>query len=113
MNPFNAEDVLGTFSHLQPSVTPSAGEVIAGVRFTPVDTDNYETVSGLVDVQVNRALAQVVWPTATPITYPEAYGATSLSGGGATNPYTGGNVLGEFRVNTPDTVVNAGTYAIG
>jgi hypothetical protein len=45
----------GTFSFTLPTVTPVAGTYTASVTFTPDDTDNYNTVTGSVQVQVNRA----------------------------------------------------------
>ncbi|TVQ90382.1 MAG: hypothetical protein EA393_06150, partial [Bacteroidetes bacterium] len=60
--------VNGTFSFDDPAIIPDAGVYAADVTFTPDDSDNYNSVSGTVDVTVNQATPDVTqWPAASGI----------------------------------------------
>ncbi len=93
----------GTFAFTTPASTPPVGSDAASVTFTPTDTDNYNTVTGSVNVAVVQATPLVsVWPAASAITYGQALSASTLSGGTAS---TGGS----FAFATPGTTPSAGT----
>ncbi|TVQ86093.1 MAG: T9SS C-terminal target domain-containing protein, partial [Bacteroidetes bacterium] len=53
--------VSGTFSFDDPAIIPDAGVYAADVTFTPDDSDNYISVSGTVDVTVNKADQVIEW----------------------------------------------------
>ena len=97
--------VTGTFAFTTPTIAPDAGTAAQSVTFTPTDTTNYNTVTGTVDVTVNRADPTVTtWPTASAITYGQTLASSTLTGGSA-------SVAGTFAFTTPSTVPNAGTAA--
>jgi secreted trypsin-like serine protease len=96
----------GTFAFDSPAVTPVAGTYTADATFTPYDTDNYEIVSGTVDVLVNKATPGVTaWPFASAITYGENVGSSNLSGSTV-------SVDGSFDFNNPEITPDAGTYDV-
>jgi hypothetical protein len=98
--------VPGAFAFTTPATTPDAGIYSASVTFTPTDAANYGTVTGNVDVTVNKATPTVnEWPTASAITYGDALSDSTLSGGDASVP-------GAFAFTTPATVPGSvGTYS--
>ncbi len=97
--------VPGTFAFDAPSTTPNAGTFAAAVTFAPTDSENYEAVSGTVNVMVNKALPQITaWPLADAIGYGETLASATLTGGAASVP-------GTFAFNVPSTMPGAGTYA--
>ncbi|MGM0626239.1 MAG: T9SS type A sorting domain-containing protein, partial [Bacteroidota bacterium] len=53
--------VSGTFSFDSPATTPDAGVYTAGVTFTPDDMLNYNTVSGTVEVNVEKDSQSIEW----------------------------------------------------
>src|SRR5581483_4151810 len=91
--------------------TPASGAVLnAGtqtlsVTFTPTDTANYNSNTGGVNLQVNKATPAITWATPSAITYGTALSATQLN---ATT-----TVAGSF-VYTPASgaVLNAGTQTL-
>jgi uncharacterized repeat protein (TIGR02543 family) len=94
--------VSGTFSYNAPSTIPSAGIYSAAVTFIPVDTTNYTTVAGAINVTVNKATPTVnTWPTGTGITVGQPLSASTLSGGSASVP-------GSFSFDAPSTVPPVG-----
>ena len=96
--------VSGRFNYNAPSTIPSAGIYSAAVTFTPVDTTNYTTVAGAINVTVNKATPTVnTWPTGTSITVGQPLSASTLSGGSASVP-------GSFSYNAPSTVPPVGVY---
>jgi hypothetical protein len=77
------------------------------VTFTPTDTADYNTVTGTVNVAVNKAtpsLAAITWPTASAITYGQTLASSTLSGGASTP-------AGGFAFTAPTTAPVAGTAA--
>ena len=93
----------GTFAWTTSSTAPGAGTPSESVTFTPTDTTNYSTVTGSVNVTVNKATPTVsAWPTASAITYGQTLASSTLSGGTA-------SVGGTFAWTTPSTSPGAGT----
>ena len=100
--------VPGIFSFTAPTGMPNAGVTNAAVTFTPNDTTNYTAVNLIVAVTVNNQAPVVsVAPTASALTYGQAFSASGLSGGSATNA-AGGSVLGTFNFTVPTGMPNAG-----
>ncbi len=97
--------VPGSFAYTTPSTIPSAGTYSASVTFTPTDTGTYNTVTGNVNVTVNKATPTVnTWPNASAINLGQALSSSTLSSGSA-------SVSGSFAFTTPSTVPSAvGTY---
>ena len=90
--------VAGSFAFTAPGTAPAVGAAAQSVTFTPVDTTNYNTVSGTVSVTVGKATPNVtLWPVATPISGGQTLAASTLSGGSA-------SVGGAFAFTTPGTV---------
>jgi hypothetical protein len=95
--------VAGTFAFISPGTVPELGTADQAVTFTPTDGVNYTTVGGTVSVTVQQATPTVTtWPSATVITYGQALGSSTLSGGEA-------SVAGTFAFTSPATVPAAGT----
>ncbi len=94
----------GVFAFVSPSTAPSAGTYTAAVTFTPTDTADYNTVSGTVQVTVNKATPTIsAWPTASALIYGQTLANSTLSGGTA-------SVAGTFAFDTPSTAPVAGSY---
>lgn len=100
-----AASVPGSFSFVNPSIVPPVGTYSATVLFTPADQTNYNTVSGTVNVIVNKAHATVSISN-TNQTYnglPRAVAVTTSPAGLTVNiTYNGSGVV----------PVNAGTYSV-
>ncbi len=95
----------GTFAWITPSTSPATGTSAQGVRFTPTNSANYNTVDGTVNITVNQATPTVsAWPTASAIIYGQTLADSTLSGGTA-------SVTGSFAFTTPATAPDAGTYS--
>lgn len=100
-----SSDVHGSFAWVNPDVRPSAGQHSFAVRYTPDDTENYD-YSGVklekdVSVTVLPADApDILWPTASDITYGETLRASVL---------TSADANGTFAWKNPDEQPNAGT----
>ena len=100
-----AGSVPGSFAFTAPGSTPGAGTASQSVTFTPTDTTDYNTVTGLVSVTVNTVTPTVSsskWPTASSLTYGQTLGSSTLTGGA-------GSVPGSFAFTTPGTMPGAGT----
>jgi hypothetical protein len=77
------------------------------VTFTPSDTTDYNTVTGMVSLTVNKATPTVsAWPTASAITYGQTLASSTLSGGTA-------SVSGTFSWTTSTTTPATGTTSEG
>jgi hypothetical protein len=94
--------VAGTFAFTTPLNVPAAGTASQSVTFTPTDTNDYNTVTVVVNVTVNGAavVAGISAPMATAITYGQTLASSTLSGGMATNS-AGAPVAGSFAWTTP------------
>jgi hypothetical protein len=95
--------VSGTFTFTDPSFEPGAGTADYAVTFTPDDSDNYETVTGMVSVTTNKATAIVTLGDLT-----HTYDGTQKSASATTTP----NGLTVNFVYDPDIRINAGNYAV-
>ena len=84
----------------------SVGTQAHSLTFTPSNT-SYNTITGMVNVTVNKANPTVTWPTAANITSGAALSTSTLSGGSAS--FGGTNVPGTFAWTTPTTIPAAGT----
>ncbi|WP_282015609.1 alpha-amylase family glycosyl hydrolase [Marinifilum flexuosum] len=99
-------NVDGSFAFANPSATPNAGTQTVEVIFTPTDNSNYNTVSGNINITVDKADVTVsAWPTAGAITYGQALSESTLTGGTA-------NVDGSFAFANPSATPNAGTQSV-
>ncbi len=99
-------NVPGAFEYLPATESVlDAGSQTLSVTFTPTDTASYATITSSVTLQVNRATPTVsTWPDASAITYGDALGSSTLSGG---TP----SVAGAFSFAAPTTTPSAGSYA--
>ena len=96
----------GTFAFTTPSMTPNAGTYSASVTFTPADTNNYNTVTGSVNVAVAKATPAITFGTAPTATYPSGNFTVSAS---TTN--TDSSAL-TYSVSTgPCTLVSGATFS--
>ena len=96
--------VSGVFAFTTPSAAPFAGVTNASVTFTPTDSTNYSAARIVVPVMVDRALPVVALaPAASGLGYSQAFGASVLSGGFATNA-AGFVVPGSFAFSAPSGV---------
>ena len=92
----------GAYAFAAPATVPTAGVARAAVSFTPSDTTTYISVTGSVNVTVNKAGSQVtVWPTASAIVVGQSLASSALSGGSA-------SPAGAFAFATPSLVPPAG-----
>ncbi len=69
----------GSFAFAAPSTMPNAGVYSAAVAFAPMDTINYNTVSGSVDITVSKATPVLTWNNPGDITYGAALGGAQLN----------------------------------
>ena len=91
--------VPGTFEFTSPATAPIAGTATYQVIFIPSDETLYNTVTTTVSVTVNKANRTVTFPTAAAITYGQALGSATL---------TGGSTEGAFAFSAPASVPSAG-----
>ncbi len=90
--------VVGAFAWTTPTTVPSAGTPSESVTFTPSDAMDYNTVTGSVNLTVNKTTPTVTaWPTASAITSGQTLASSTLSGGTASVP-------GTFAWTSPATV---------
>jgi len=90
--------VVGAFAWTTPTTVPSAGTPSESVTFTPSDAVDYNTVTGSVNLTVNKTTPTVTaWPTASAITSGQTLASSTLSGGTASVP-------GTFAWTSPATV---------
>lgn len=95
--------VPGSFDWTDPALIPDPGTADQSVTFTPADPANYEVVSGVTSVTVNKATPAIITPpTASAITEGQALSASTLNGGVA-------SVSGVFAFTAPGTVPPLGT----
>jgi hypothetical protein len=97
--------VAGTFDFASPTLTPEAGTTNVWVVFTPADTDNYTTASGQIAVAVNKDAPELTMPSAGAITCGQTLDSSPLTGGAATNGYSGAAVAGTFDFVSPRRLV--------
>ncbi len=72
----------GNFRFEDASIQPEAGNYDATVRFEPLASNNYETLSHTVTVVVHPLTPEIsAWPEASPIPYGAPLSASSLEGG--------------------------------
>ena len=97
--------VAGKFAWANPATEPNAGTVSYAFTFTPDDTTNYQSTTGLVSVTVNQAVATVTLGNLT-----ATYDATAKAASVATTP-EGLTVILSYNgeVTAP---TNAGSYAV-
>ena len=97
--------VSGTFAFDSPSIKPPAGVQAEAVTFTPADLASFASVSGSVNIIVNKAAPILHWTTPASISYGTALTTTQLN---AT-----ADVPGTFSY-TPaaGTVLGAGTQTL-
>jgi len=98
----------GSYAFTSPTTIPNAGLTQNfEVTFTPSVPANYNTVTQMVSVTVNKATPTVsVAPTASAVTVGALLSSSTLSGGTA-------SVAGTFAWTTPSTVVSAtASYAV-
>ena len=91
--------VPGAFEFTSPETAPIAGTATYQVIFIPSDETLYNTVTTTVSVTVNKANRTVTFPTAAAITYGQALGSATL---------TGGSTEGAFAFSAPASVPSAG-----
>ena len=95
--------VAGSFAWTAPGTIPNAGNPSESVIFTPSDSTDYYTVTGSLNVTVNKGIPQIApWPTAGAITYGQTLASSTLTGGTA-------SVDGSFSWTTPSTSPDAGS----
>ena len=96
----------GSFGFATPLITPNAGNYSSSVIFTPLEPNQYGSVTGAVSVAVAKATPTVsAWPTASSITYGNSLSLSSLTGGSA-------SVGGTFAFTGASTVPTAGTCSV-
>ena len=94
--------VPGTFAWTSPATVPGAGTPSESVTFTPSDTTDYNSVTGLVTLTVSKATPTITTPpTASAISSGQTLAASALAGGVASVP-------GTFAWTTPATIPPAG-----
>jgi len=97
----------GSFAFVSPSLAPGVGMAAQSITFRPTDAADYSSVSGLVNVTVNKAVPTITTlPTATTITYGQTLASSTLTGGA-------GSTAGSFSFTTPATVPGAGAASQG
>ncbi len=97
-----AASVPGTFAWTAPATSPIPGTSTQSVTFTPADSADENTVTGMVSITVNKLTPTVsTWPTASEITFGQTLGASTLSAGSASVP-------GVFAWTIPTTAPPSG-----
>lgn len=94
----------GTFSVEDTSKILEAGSHKILVTFTPSDTLNYNVLSKELDITVEKATQEIVFPTASSITYEDKLSKAELIGGSTD--------LGTFTFVEPDKVLEVGTHSV-
>ncbi len=107
-NSANGVKVDGTFAFAFPASFPQAPEATASVIFSPTDSIHYESVEMSVVVPIARQTPTIVRiPTASALTYGQAFLDSILAGGEVTNT-SGLAVPGDFVFVTPREIPDAG-----
>ena len=118
--------VSGAFAWTTPTIVPSGGTPSESATFTPVDTANYNTVTGSVSVTVNLSAPTVtVTPGSSSITVTSPLsvtiavsggagaavptGSVTLSGGGYTTAGPTALTSGSAQINIPASALATGT----
>jgi len=97
--------VSGTFAFTTPATAPPAGTASQSVTFTPTDTTDYDTVTGLVSVTVNKATATVTLGNLS-----QTYTGSPLSATATTTP---AGLTVNFTYNGSSTAPTAvGSYSV-
>ena len=95
--------VVGTFAFTEPSTAPDVGAAFHPVAFSPVDSANYNSVTGAISVTVGKAASTIsAWPSASAIYRGEPLSKSILSGGSA-------SVAGSFAFLSPTDTPPVGT----
>ena len=103
--------VPGTFAWITPSTTPAVGAPAQGVRFTPTDTTNYNTVDGTVAIAVNKKPLTVTASSPSK-TYGSANPALTVSYSGFVLGETAASLTTQPAAATSATTSSpAGNYA--
>ena len=110
----------GTFAFTAPGTAPNAGTYSASVIFRPTDTTDYATVSGSVNVTVNKAtptVALAVSPNPAMLSNPVTFTATMTAAGGAPTStvsfYDGSTLLGTASLNSGVAAYTTSSLAAG
>ena len=98
----------GTFTYTNPSTVPPTGTSSVAITFTPSDTTDYSTATGMTSVTVNPASTTIsAGPTVSALVYGQPLSAATLTGGSAVSGPT--PVAGSFAFTSPSTVPPTGT----
>ncbi|MDR3457830.1 MAG: Ig-like domain repeat protein, partial [Verrucomicrobiae bacterium] len=101
-------DDTGDFSIDFNTASIAAGTYLITYAFAGDDNFNAATPNSDSFLTVSQATPVLAGLTASPITYGQALGASTISGA-ASNPNSGGDLDGLFTFNTPDALPSAGT----
>ena len=94
---------MGTFAFTEPSTAPDVGAAFHPVALSPVDSANYNSVTGAISVTVGKAASTIsAWPSASAIYRGEPLSKSILSGGSA-------SVAGSFAFLSPTDTPPVGT----
>jgi uncharacterized repeat protein (TIGR02543 family) len=107
---FDGETVAGSFAYINPTTEPNAGTYTADVRFTPSNTDLYNTVDGTVDVTVNKRTLTVTGIAAVNKVYNGNTSATLNFSGHLLNNVVSGDVV---SINQSSYTANFDSKNIG
>ncbi|MCD7863384.1 MAG: hypothetical protein LUG61_07715 [Lachnospiraceae bacterium] len=113
------ETVSGTVSFADATIVPDAGTPSVYWIFTPTNSDTYATVTGTVEITVNKATPTVTAPTVESLTYNPSVtlAGVALTGGSASWTVDGSSVTVEGSWSWADpsqipTVGNSGYRAV-
>ena len=102
---FDGATVAGTFTYTALATAPDAGTPSESVTFTPNDTADFNTATGMVTVTVNKAMATVTLGSLT-----QTYTGLPLAATATTNP---AGLTVDFTYNGSTTAPTAaGSYAV-
>ena len=68
-NPYNSQNVSGTFTITNGTNVPNIGEYVLVISFVPTDNSNYETTNTQLNVRIVPADIISTWPSTSSITY--------------------------------------------
>ncbi|NDF17711.1 MAG: hypothetical protein EB079_07090, partial [Verrucomicrobia bacterium] len=83
-----AASTAGSFAFTSPATAPNAGTANQGITFTPADTANYNSATGLVSLTVVQASQTITFGALSPVNIGVAPFVLSASGGGSGNAVT-------------------------
>ena len=102
---FDGTTVAGTFTYTAPATAPDVGTPSESVTFTPNDTADFNTVTGMVTVTVNKAMAMVTLGSLT-----QTFTGSPLAATATTNP---AGLTVDFTYNGSTTAPTAaGSYTV-